>query len=73
MKTSINTVFPKCNKGMRAITMAGVTRLERYWSVEPETSQEEGSALALQILSINLLGQEINYLNAQLRTSNDFT
>lgn len=39
MKTSINTVFPKCNKGMRAITMAGVTRLERYWSVEQDVSR----------------------------------
>ena len=35
-------------------------------------TQEEGTALALQILTIKLLGQEINYLNAQLRTSDDF-
>ena len=35
-------------------------------------TQEEGTALALQILTINLLGQDINYLDAQLRTSNDF-
>lgn len=35
-------------------------------------TQEEGTALALQILTIKLLGQDINYLNAQLRTSNDF-
>lgn len=44
----------------------------RLLSLGLKITQEEGTALALQILTINLVGQDINYLNAQLRTSNDF-